>query len=599
MKEQDQGATRWIADLTGLRLLAWIGLAAWFLSLPLSHPYMIGHSHDWSYFTHHALSAYLTVTRHGQLPAWDPYYCGGIPVLGNLQNNVWGPSFLFALAFGLLPGLKIAYLAFFVAGMEGTYRLGRHLGLGGAGAIAAGLCYAFTGRFTQALFDGHPPFLAFQLVPWAILALERGLDSFGWTVAGGAILAIVFLEGGAVPLPLTSIFLVLWAMCRTAQVLASEPREVPWHRPLATLAAMAAVAAGMAAFRLVPVVDTLLNNPRVWELQDWYTPGQIANMLFENHGRGGYWGDGSAFSGHMAPMLFAVAVVARDRRALLLLAIGLLAFDVSTGSSDFLGLFPLLRKLPVLENIRNPFRFTQFVALAIALGGGTGISLIERAILALRNRLDGKRDWHRAASVLIVAAAVVVPAAASWLAVRDIALYTRSRLDGVFTKSPAMTMDQPFRQSVGNRWDSHVWPAAGIGTLSCFEEQRFFVSPRLRGDLPGEEYLADPWAGTARRVGWSPHRIEIEVDLKRPTALVVNQNGHRGWHASTGTVTEIDGLLAVRIDEPGRRDVVLSFRDPLVGIGIAISILSILALGVRELLLPRLKIGPCASRSRP
>jgi hypothetical protein len=189
-----------------------------------------------------------------------------------------------------------------------------------------------------------------------------------------------------------------------------------------------------------------------------------------------------------------------------------------------------------------------------------------------------------------VAAALVVPVLCTVLVVRDVTDTTRPRLDHLFTREPAMTMDQPFRQSLGNRWYAHVWPAAGMGTLSCFEEQAFTVSPALRGDLPQEEYLSDPDAGTVKRVAWSPHRIDLRVALDRPTTLLVNQNDHRGWRTSAGRKVHRNGLIAVELPA-GDHEVVLSFRDPLIGWGAAITLLTILGLTGHELVLWRRRKG--------
>lgn len=574
MNHDESNITRWITELVGLRFLVWVTAGAWFLADPLSHPQHIGHSHDWAYFMHHATSAWLTYVKYLQVPMWDPFYCGGIPVLGNLQNNAVAPSMILPVLLGLMPGLKVAYLLFFVAGMEGTYRYARHAGIRGAGAAAAALAFCLSGRFVQIFHDGHPVFLTFLLTPWAMLCLEKGFRSWRWTAAGGAVMTVIFLEGGAVPLPLISIFLLLWACCHAVARLADRSRSSDWYRPLLTLAAMALVTLGLSAFRLLPVVDTLANNPRVWHGEDVYSLGHVFNMLFMSKGQGGYTGDGSAFIGHISVGFLALALFMRQRHAFLVLAASLVLLDLATGSDELIGLFPALKKLPVLVNLRNPFRMTTFVALLVAIGAGSGISLLEARILAARSSLDGRRDWHRAVASIIVCAALAVPTASAALVVTD---YMRKRLNHVFTRPAALTMDRPFRQSIGNRWYAHVWPAAGLGSIACFEEQAFFMSPRLRGDLPREEYLADEGAGTLERRSWSPHRIEVDATLERPTTLIVNQNAHRGWHASAGQVTSAGGLLAVDLPA-GQNEVVLTFRDPLIVLGAVISALTLLGL---------------------
>ncbi len=564
---QGRTVTHWLTDPAGLRLLLWVAVGAWFLAQPLLSPGYTGHGHDWAYFTSHAHAAHLTYVKYHQVPLWNPYTCGGIPALGNLQTNVVAPSFVFPLLLGVMPGLAIAFLAFFIAGMEGAYRLARHLGIRGAGAVGASLAFCFSGRFVQLFHDGHTPFLTFLLAPWAILCLEKGMASRRWLLAGGAVMTVVFLEGGAVPFPFISFMLLVWAACRTVLLLAAREPGHPVHAPLASLAGMAAVAVGLSAFRLLPVIDTLLANPRIWHNSDVYSVGHVVDMLFEP-GSAGYAAAGSSYVGRFTAAFIVLALLARDRRMIILLAAGVLMLDMSTGSDELVGLFPAIKELPILENLRNPFRATALAALCAALGAGCGIAIVEEKLMALRGRAA-------------VAAALIVPVLCTILVVRDVADTTRPRLDHLFTREPAMTMDQPFRQSLGNRWYAHVWPAAGMGSLSCFEEQAFTVSPALRGDLPQEERLSDPEAGTVTRRRWSPHRIALHVVLDRPATLLVNQNDHRGWRTNVGSKVRRDGLIAVELPA-GDHEVDLSFRDPVIIWGAVISLLTVLGLAGLE-----------------
>src|SRR6185436_152366 len=63
-----------------------------------------------------------TVRAFGQLPLWNPYYCGGLYALGALQARFASPPFLLSVLFGASRGqILIAYLML-VLGMEGVYR---------------------------------------------------------------------------------------------------------------------------------------------------------------------------------------------------------------------------------------------------------------------------------------------------------------------------------------------------------------------------------------------------------------------------------------------------------------------------------------------
>src|SRR5262249_22911596 len=116
------------------------------------------------------------------------------------------------------------------------------------------------------------------------------------------------------------------------------------------------------------------------------------------------------------------------------------------------------------------------------------------------------------------------------------------------------------------------------GTLSCFEESPLSISPRLRPNLPADEYLEDPNAGSVQRVRWSPNRIVLEVDARVPTKVLVNQNFAPGWRVDGGQLVDHFGLLAARVPA-GKRTVTFTYLPRSFLIGSAVS-LSAIAAGV-------------------
>jgi hypothetical protein len=120
------------------------------------------------------------------------------------------------------------------------------------------------------------------------------------------------------------------------------------------------------------------------------------------------------------------------------------------------------------------------------------------------------------------------------------------------------SLDRDFRQTRGNRWLAAYFPAMSRGSLTCFDDYDIAQSTELRGDLPAEEYLRDAGAGTVRRVTWTPGRIDLHVELTRPSRVIVNQNAYTGWRANVGDVVSADGLLAVDLPA-GTHELTLQF----------------------------------------
>lgn len=569
----------WFA-IVGLRLLLWLGVAAWWLWPWLSDPWKVGVSQDAAYFLHHAEAAWRTWVQYRELPVWEPWFCGGIPGLGNIQNNAISPTFALTFSFGLMPGIRLGWLLYVVAGMEGSYQYARHFGVRGAGAVLAGVVFALSGRFAQSFYDGQPVFLGFELAPWVLLGQVAGLHSWRAAAGGAVAMAIVFLEGGAVATPLLGLALAVGMIGHTVDALVR--RNVAWWRPLGVLVFMALVTAGLSALRLLPVAETVLTRPRLWEGRESYDIAHLWAMLFEPSTLGGYEGPGTSYIGVLTAVACLTALVRADGPAWRLAAwAGALGW-LAMGSQKF-GAWDALQYLPVLKNLRCPFRLTFLLGLFTAIGAGRALWLCERD---LRDRLQAPlslRAWRRlrvpsqGARAIAAGAAATVAVGLGFVVARQSAQFNAARVAAVPTKATSRWADQPFRQSLGNRWHAHVWPAVHLGSLGCFEEQPFPTSPALRADLAAEEYLADADAGHVERRSWSPHRIELAVDLKRPATLIVNQNDHRGWGSDVGAKVKHQGLLAVQLPA-GRRIVTLRHRDPLVFAGLGITALTTLGL---------------------
>ena len=592
-----------LIEVAGLRLLLWLAVSTWFFADGLASPYHVGVAHDWQYFTQHANAAWRSWAVYHEIPLWEPWYCGGITAIGNLQNNAVSPSMLLTVFFGLMPGLRLAAFLAFVVGMEGTWRYVRLHGIHGIGALTAALCFALSGRFVRLFEDGQPIFLAFQLTPWALLCFEKALVDVRYIVAGAGVMGLLLLEGGAIPTPLVSIFLGLMAVWHTAEILVTRRPGARWWRPVVTLAAMAGLTLLLFAFRALPVAEEVFAHPRVWHSAGTYSIGHVINMLVFANGHLGYSGDGSSFCGHVTVVVFLLALVARDRRAFMPALVSLVLLDVCTGTDEFIGIFPAIKKLPVVENLRAPFRFTIFIAFLVACGAGAGISRLEHHILGYGERadvrqklshwsLDERRVRQLAATVAVLASGLVAV-----FCVADLTAFTRARLKGLFVSPAPATAEGPFRQSIGNRWAAAVWPAVNLGTIQCFEEQPFATSQRLRGDLPQQSYLGERDEGTVTPVSWSPHRVQLAVELNKAGTVFINQNAHQGWRSNVGRVAAVEGLLTVGLPA-GRHDLVLTFVDPLFRAGSWLAAIGWL-LALAWLWRRRRTQGVSAARARP
>lgn len=585
----DEPRTRRFSDplfaLFGVRLVVWLAVVRAVVPAIFSEPWKLAAYHDEHFYYAHEEAAKITIARYHQVPAWNPYYCGGIPGVANPQDSTFAPEFLLKLVYGVGPGRHLAYLLFFVLGMEGTYRLSRRLGASGLGAMLAGAVFATSGFFLDVLKLGWLNFFSFELVPWVAWAFLCGLSSMWHRVLGGLFIAWMVVSGGLYSGPYTVLMLGALLVLTTGEIALGERRDdrPPWWSPMAAFATIGVVAALVCAVKLLPMMKIVFGFPRLWE----GTEAQpLANILARLTTPAGHDGQ----PGFVGSMLLVLALVgaAFDRNGARALAMSTFFFLLALG--DFADYAPnmLLHKLPVMGQLRFPHRFVVMVALWACVGAAIGIGRIEdlvpaigRALrdLVVLQPLGGPSPLARLAFGAVGALLAGKIAWTVYEGFRD-----ESKLDNVFVMDSPIRREAPFKQSRGNRWDAQVWAPASLGTLQCFEETAFPMSAKLAGNAPAEEYPLDPDAATVQRVSWTPNVITLHVVAKANTTVVVNQNWNAAWRSNIGSVRAADGLLAVDVPA-GDHQVVLKYRDRSLQAGLVVSVLSLLGLAffaVRE-----------------
>ncbi|MBC7172342.1 MAG: hypothetical protein H5U40_07955, partial [Polyangiaceae bacterium] len=205
--------------------------------------------------------AVRTVRDHRELPLWDPYYCGGVDLLGSPQTRHAAPTFLLSLLFGARRAGPLVAFAMLMLGMEGFFRYARSRTRGGFGPAIVAPLFAGSGFFASSFFMGWVNFLGFTLMPWVLAGVTRAVRGDRSGIAYIA-LATSFMIGfgGTYAAPMTAIF----ATCELAR---SIVERGPRHRETwngAGLAALGAfLAAAVAAVRLWPIAETLSHSNRI------------------------------------------------------------------------------------------------------------------------------------------------------------------------------------------------------------------------------------------------------------------------------------------------------------------------------------------------
>ncbi len=548
-----------LAAHTPLRLAFYALLALAFVWPALATAGYLNEFRDAQVMFLHERAALDTVKKFGELPLWNPWYCGGMYALGAPQARFASPTFLATLWLGAERAEVLVAFLLAVLGMEGTYRWLSLRVRTGFSAFAVAPVFALSGQFAVSFFRGWTNFWGFELVPWILMGVTlaaRGRAS--GVVLASVAFALVLGFGGTFAAPLVAVAVVAESL-RTLSELSAPQRG----RAVGMLALTACFMASASLFRLFPVAETLEAAPRIMAGTPGHAPKNIVAMLVGTLDVKNGSDVELAGQFYVGGIFLALAALGgSDRRSLRAMLIAILFVWLAAGYARKPALFALLRELPVLSALRYPERFLW---LAILFASEPAARAIEK----LPQLGEGPR-W-RAGSIAVLSLGLAVTVYWQVGAFRRVAV---ARTLGALQEAPEGT---PFRQSRGNRWLAAHVQAQNMGSLSCWEVHPVVESARLRGDLAQEEYLADETAGTVKRTSWSPNRIGVHASVVKPTRLLVNQNWHPGWRSNVGAVVSEEGLIGVDLP-PGEHDVVLSFAPRSAKTGALVSLTALAAL---------------------
>ena len=535
---------------------------------------------DWDQHAFYHEAGRVSLLEYGQVPEWNPYYCGGTDLLANPQSRVLAPTYPIVLILGTVLGLKLEILLFAGLGSLGLYCLGRQLGLDRLVAWLVPAPYFLSSLYALPTSTGMTWFMSVAYLPWACLFHERSAGAPRFLVGTGACLAFMYLSGGVYPVVIAFVFFGLLGLLRV--------REQGLSRSGASLAALAVLTLALGAVKFAPSIEFMSEFPRKLDRPSGFSLQSLSVGLFsrdQRHGVNVSHFDGNHFDepdrlwrgistdyddvgmyiGPAVGLLFVGGLVARGRRHWDLVVCMAILLWISLGERPGWSLFSVLHELPVFESMRYSERFRLVWLMLLCLFAGFGLQ-------ALRAQL-ARRLSAGVASALVAAllGAVVI----------DFYLVTRPILEKAFIIPPlAVPRSAEFQQirwletydangfrarpsyGVYESLSGH-YPAlkANLGVVRCYETA--FVPrravPRSHRAYRGEVFLRET-QGQVSTLHWSPNRLRYAVRVESPGWLVVNQNHYASWRAHDGRPVENrGGRLAVAV-EPGDEVIELRYQ---------------------------------------
>jgi hypothetical protein len=557
-------------------------------------------TNDWDQHLFYYGVVLKNVVEYGQMPFWNPWYCGGNVMWQNPQVAVLSPVYPLALVFPLQLAMKINIVLHYWIGFAGMHLLlTRVIGITFLPAVIylATLVTA-SGAPAIHLRVGHSVFLPGFYLPLQLFFLFRAFKTGEWkyVLLAGMTMALMIANGGTHILPMSI------AAVGCFSIVAAIARR-DW-RPIVLAAAFGVAALAYSAPKLLPVVQ-FVSSPQFFDTRNptekpdlvtmemleqiYLTPTQEvgSRLPMQRHGwheYGNYIGIGSALAlmvglGWVIITSLARRSATREEGFGLALAItAVFLFLLSLGDFGSFAPAVLIQKLPLFSSFRIPSRysipFLQFAALTL---GWAFHSVVTRYGLP------------KPAQVAV--ALVTLAASAHLIAVN------RWNLKDVFTMAPFETR---FAWNAGPRQittdsDSSAYTPDSPMLKALMQDRAFlhcYESLQLaRGAAGGPPVEDRGGAGRVRDVDFTPNRITFTVaDGAEPARVVLNQNWADGWTTDAGTIvvreaTELS-LVVVPPGTSGRYS--FSFVPPgfYAGLGVCAAALIATALLWRRTLRP-------------
>jgi len=521
--------------------------------------------------------------RHGQLPWWNPWSCGGFPAWGFAESatNLVSPFAPLYLLFSFPVALRLEAVAATLLAIAGAFLLAGRFTRSPAWRALVAAIWVLNSRWALQTAVGHMWHLSYAWSPFVFYFFDRALAERRGAHAGaaGALLALIIYVGGIYPYPHTVLLLGLFALA-----VAIGTRRL---RPLGTLVVTLGTSVGLAAPKLLPVLATMRRYPRLVESDDAVPLRAIWTMLTA-HQQGfdvyphlplrvfWVWWEWGAYVGTLGALaLIAALAFGWTPRLIGLRAGALLCLVLSLGQ----GVWMQMHRLPVFSSQHLPARILFLGILLLAL-------VLVAALDRPWHRLAAGRRWAEPAALVLVLAYGL-----------DLALVARQATRPPFhLRIPPVPPAGQFRPERAQRYqygkpdappnlrDRYTWPAkiiypsmlANTGLVNCYGLPSDFRSPVIGSDQPGYRGLVfTDGPGRATLLDWTPNRVRVRVEGAGPgTRLVYDTTFDPGWRVGGAPAEAWRGLVAGPV-APGDSVVDVRYRPVGLGAGLLLFALTV------------------------
>lgn len=533
---------------------------------------------DWDQFYFYNEVPQITIFQYHQFPLWNPYACGGMPMLANPQSRFLSPSLVFSSLFGVVVGMKLELIFGLFIGMMGMYFLGRYLKMSWPAALLPGVIFGLNGTFALHLTEGHFHFLPAFYFPFVFLFFLRSIEDSRFVLISGLFAGLSFLEGGTYVTLFFMIFILFFSLIKAVQIKSIKPIGLFFIFFLSILF--------WAAPKIFPTIEFLVNHHRP-TVPGGYIPISFLKDMFLSPYQGifpadikeysndiGWWEVG-AYLGIGVLIIYLLSFFyAFDQYPILFS--GLLCLILCLGNFAPFSLWNLLHKLQPFSNMLIPTRMLLIFIFSLSLMCGF---VLDRFLkdLPWRNVFNFMIILSIAINLLCVGNVIFSDVIRGQIIdQKDQPRLFHAHLDDLKSfKQTFVPRNEWFWN--GARSTLHHSVLNNEGVVNAYESVpvQDHAVPDSSKAYKGEYYLIRQ--GVAKLLKWSPNEIGFLVDSSVDNKLVINQNYDKNWKIREGLDTRsYNGLLSVDLKE-GQNKITFSYQPVSFMIGCLFFMIAVVA----------------------
>lgn len=555
---------------------------------------------DWDLHFFYLESLRKPVADFFQIPFWNPYYTGGMPVLENPQIKFFSPSFILSIFFGSIAALKISVILYYLAGAFGAvYFFKNTLRMNFSGALFSSILFLFCGWHLQHVYPGHGNFFSTPVIVWTAAFLVQYLKKKR--------VLHLFLFSSSVSLLLSEgnihIFLYIYLIISLSFIYCLfEDRQAAYRICIAALTGLF-----FSSYRLIPEMEFLFRNgvfyhpadknflvpSDLWKIFTASSQHPEFSLHFQNQEY--RWWEYGNYIGTLPFLIFIPLSLFLKRKDIPLIFLSVFTALYSLGNFHFLSPANIIGHLPGFSNMRCHSRWTLFTVFFFSILLGILITRMQIWTFGkIRNGWKGKiRHLPYLAALFFCA-----------ILYNDLNRKNAKNISGIFNiPFSEMNVQKKEFHTVRNMKsygaNSSMLPSilSGVSVKEGYETLNRSTNQKTVDDTDyrGEYYLGGN--GDAKLVSRTPSRLYFSASLSEKNTLYLNMNYSRHWKTDGDLkISDDQGLLKIELPA-GVYQFELYYSNVYFWIGFWISLVSML-LTAYQIYRTRCRPVCCAGRPK-